>query len=109
MKLLFDQNLSPRLVALLGNLYPDSSHVFLLHLHEKDDLTIWNYAKEHGYILVTKDADFNDLSLILGQPPKVIWVQRRNCKTTDIQALLRHHFDDIQSLERISERLSAFL
>jgi predicted nuclease of predicted toxin-antitoxin system len=97
-KLLFDQNLSPRLVKTLADLYPESHHVHLLKLDEADDRKLWEFAKEHGYCIVTKDADFSDLALLLGQPPKVLWIRRGNCKTSDIETLLRQHYRDVAAL-----------
>ncbi|MEL7333693.1 MAG: DUF5615 family PIN-like protein, partial [Cyanobacteria bacterium J06560_2] len=70
MKLLFDHNISPRLVARLDDLYPNSQHVFPLGMDETADSEIWNYAKQHGYIIATRDSDFSDFSLIKGFPPK---------------------------------------
>ncbi len=99
MKLLFDHNLSPQLVALLADLYPDSNHVYSLKLDKEDDRIIWNYAKETEYFIVTKDADFNDLSLLLGHPPKVIWIRRGNCTTKSLEVLLRQHHHDIKTLD----------
>lgn len=89
MKLLFDHNLSPRLVDRLADRYPDSQHVFLLNMGEADDREIWNYAQQHNFVVVTRDSDYNDLSLIRGFPPKVIWVRRGNCSTAEIESLLR--------------------
>jgi predicted nuclease of predicted toxin-antitoxin system len=97
-KLLFDQNLSLRLVKALAELYPDSQHVHRLELDEADDRKVWDFAKEHSYCIVTKDADFSDLALLLGQPPKVLWIRRGNCKTSDIETSLRHHYKDIITL-----------
>jgi predicted nuclease of predicted toxin-antitoxin system len=99
-KLLFDHNLSPQLITLLADLHPNSNHVFPLQLDKEDDRVIWNYAKENGYIIVTKDTDFSDLSLLLGHPPKVIWIRRGNCKTKDIETLLRQHHINIENLEK---------
>lgn len=89
MKLLFDHNLSPRLVTQLASLYPDSSHVFLLGLDTASDLEVWQRAKQDGYCLVTKDSDFNDLVAAKGFPPKVVWLRIGNCTTTEIVALLQ--------------------
>ena len=58
MKLLFDQNLSSLLVEALNNLYPGSAHVRLLEMERADDHTIWHYAKDNGFTIVTRDADF---------------------------------------------------
>ncbi|MFM7365330.1 MAG: DUF5615 family PIN-like protein [Cuspidothrix sp.] len=63
MKLLFDHNLSPRLVDKLAVIYPNSQHVFLLGLDQADDRILWEYAKQNEFIIVTRDADFNELSL----------------------------------------------
>lgn len=57
MKLIFDQNLSHRLVGLLEDPFPNSIHVRQIGLHEADDLTIWNHAKEHGLVIVTQNSD----------------------------------------------------
>ncbi len=58
MKLLFDQNLSYRLPELLKTLYPDSAHVSSIGLRDASDSEIWDYAKEHGFVIVSKDSDF---------------------------------------------------
>jgi predicted nuclease of predicted toxin-antitoxin system len=55
-------------------------------------ISVWNYAGEHGYIIVSKDADFHQRSLLLGAPPKVIWIRQGNCSVTETAALLREHF-----------------
>lgn len=98
MKLLFDHNLSPRLTKRLSDLFPDSSHVYLLGLDQVDDTAIREYARQNDFLIVTKDADFSDLCLLLGFPPKVIWIRRGNCKTSDIENILRSHYDDIKAL-----------
>ncbi len=89
MKLLFDQNLSPRLVNALTDLYPGSDHVFNLNLDQASDNEVWNFALNRDFAIVTKDADFGDLSLLLGFPPKVIWIRRGNCSAREIENLLR--------------------
>jgi hypothetical protein len=70
MKLLFDHNLSPQLVNRFTDLYPDSQHVFLLGMDQDDDRRIWEYAAQHDFTIVTRDSDYNDLSLLLGFPPR---------------------------------------
>ena len=100
MKLLFDHNLSPRLVKSLADIYPDSNHVYPLGLDRVDDKEIWEYARREGFLVVTKDADFSDLCMLLGSPPKVIWIRRGNCKTSTIEMILRHHYADIESLNK---------
>ena len=78
MKLLLDENLSRRLVPFLQHAYPDSSQVTLLGLESADDATVWRAARDLGYTIVTRDADFQELSLVWGQPPQVIWLKTRN-------------------------------
>jgi predicted nuclease of predicted toxin-antitoxin system len=95
MKLLFDHNLSPRLVRTLADLYPDSQHVFLLQMDQEDDRLIWDYAIQYDYTIVTRDSDYNDLSLMRGFPPKVIWIRRGNCSTHEIDTILRSAIQDI--------------
>ena len=68
MRLLLDQNLSPRLVPALLGLYPASTHVRELGLQTADDDTVWRYAAEHGFAIVSKDADFHERSFLLGHP-----------------------------------------
>ncbi len=72
MKLLFDQNLSPRLPLLLGNLYPGSVHVREVHLSTASDTAIWEYAKRHEFTIVSKDSDFQRRSLLFGHPPNFV-------------------------------------
>ena len=76
MRLLFDQNLPVRLVPALAELYPDSVHVRQLGLERADDDSVWKHAAAHGLTIVSKDADFHQLSFVRGQPPKVIWIRR---------------------------------
>ena len=89
MSLLFDQNLSRRLVALLAAEYPGSEHVSGAGLITADDLAIWHYAAAKSLAVVSKDSDFRHLSLVHGPPPKVIWLQVGNGPTSDVADLLR--------------------
>ena len=81
MKLLFDQNLSHRLVRALADVYPDCEHVRNVGLKEAPDTDVWNYAGRGGFMIVSKDSDFHQRSLLLGYPPKVIWVKLGNYST----------------------------
>ena len=101
--LLFDQNLSPRLVERLADIYPDSVHVSALGLGDAMDMEIWQYARDHDYMIVTKDADFSELGVIKGFPPKVIWIRRGNCSTKDIEMILRESYSAISNLSEDGE------
>lgn len=95
MKLLYDQNLSYRLVVALNDLYPDSLHVRDIGLKDADDSDIWEYATRYGYIIVSKDSDFHQQSFLRGHPPKIIWLRVGNCPTNTIISLLRAHRDAV--------------
>ncbi len=98
MKLLFDHNLSPRLVNRLADIFPESNHVDNLELAQTDDSDVWVYAQNNGFIIATKDSDYNELLMLHGFPPKIIWIRRGNCSTSEIEAMLRTHINDIQTL-----------
>ena len=98
MKLLFDQNLSRHLLRLLQDIFPDSLHVRMIEMRGSRDPRIWDYAKEHGYIVVTKDNDFPEMSKSLGPYPKVIHITLPNCPTSDVEALLRDWYGEIADL-----------
>ena len=89
MKLLFDENLSPRLVESLSDLYPESQHVHSVDLGGADDPAVWLYAKQHGFAIVSKDSDFAERSVLENDSPKIVWIRLGNCSTGDIEQLLR--------------------
>jgi predicted nuclease of predicted toxin-antitoxin system len=97
MKLLFDENISHKLALALIDLYPDSAHPRDVGLKTSDDRLIWEYAKNNDFIIVSKDADFYQRSLLFGHPPKIIWIRRGNCSTKTVESILRSHFDDIET------------
>jgi len=99
LKLLFDQNLSYRLVALLGDLYPGSVHVRELGLCEAEDLVVWHHARERGLTIVSKDSDFHQLSFAYGHPPKVVWLRVGNGSTAAVADLLRKHHEAMRRFE----------
>ena len=89
MKLLLDENISPKLAAKLSDIYPDSAHVRQFGLSRKDDLQVWEFAKANDFTIVSKDSDFNQFSLLWGHPPKVVWTRIGNCSTAQIAEILR--------------------
>ena len=97
MRLLFDQNLSPKLVSLLIDIFPDSTHVQDVSLDTADDLELWEYARDNDFLIVSKDADFSDRSMIYGYSPKVIWLRLGNCSTNAVARILRNHYSDIRT------------
>jgi len=103
-KLLFDHHLSPSLVKRLADLFPDSNHVWNLNLHNVPDPTVWLYAREHGFTIVSKDADFSEVSMEHGYPPKLIWLQIENLSTDQIEELIRTKYPQIVTLPMTTER-----
>lgn len=95
MKLLLDQNLSFRLVEPLQEAYPDTNQVRLVGLEHADDRAVWEYAREHDFVIVTKDSDFHELSLLVGPPPKVIWLKVGNVPTNAVLELLTNRADEL--------------
>ena len=95
MKLLFDENLSHKLSTQLRDIFPGSLHVRDIGMKSTVDTTVWDYAKNNGFLLISKDADMHDLSLALGKPPKVIWLRLGNCSTRQVEDLLRRELDAI--------------
>jgi len=93
--LLFDENLAERLVTDLADLYPGGLHVNGCGLAGGSDQGIWQYAREHGFVIVTKDEDFQRFSVLFGAPPKVIWIRLGNCSTADIIRLLSERHREI--------------
>jgi predicted nuclease of predicted toxin-antitoxin system len=88
MKLLFDQNISFRIISKLKDVFPDAKQVRELGLENSTDREIWEYAKSKDYSIVTFDADFYDMSNLYGHPPRIIWLRTGNRKTSDLAKLL---------------------
>src|SRR4051812_32888174 len=97
MKLLFDENLSHKLVRLLADLFPDSVHVRDVGLKAADDPVVWEYAMNNDLMIVSKDSDMHQRSFVFGYPPKVVWVRLGNCSTSEVERVLRRHFDSIKT------------
>ena len=72
MKLLLDQNISFRVTGLVKNAFEQVAQVEQLGLENASDYTIWQYARENNFTIITFDSDFIDLVNLRGTPPKVI-------------------------------------
>jgi predicted nuclease of predicted toxin-antitoxin system len=97
-KFLLDENLSKRLVPFLQADYPDTSQVVLLGLEQASDREIWQYAKQHDYVIVTKDSDYQDLNELYGSPPQVILLMLGNSDKARLLKVLIDRKEDIQQL-----------
>ena len=99
MKLLFDQNLSPKLVGRLAGWFPGSMHVITIGMDAAPDPILWAYAAANDFTIVSKDVDFQQRALTLGHPPKVLWIFLGNCPTSTVASLLRARYADIPAFE----------
>ncbi|PHS33799.1 MAG: hypothetical protein COA92_04700 [Sulfurovum sp.] len=106
-KLLFDNNISHRVLPHISKEFVDSTHVMLKNLDYASDLEVWSFAKENDYTIVTKDSDFNDLAILKGTPPKVIWIKLGNCSVPDIVKILKDNGQTIKVF--LNEEDSAIL
>ena len=99
MKLLFDENLSPKLPRLLAAQFPGSLHLRDCGLKGATDEDIWEYAAANDFMIVSKDSDFYQRSLFYGSPPKFVWLRIGNCTRDDLVRLLTIHEQEILALE----------
>lgn len=89
MKLLLDQNLSFRFLDRLSEEFPGSTQVRLVGLERATDSHVWDYAKQHGFTIITKDMDFYEMALLRGVPPKIVWLRCGNVTNRYLLALLQ--------------------
>jgi predicted nuclease of predicted toxin-antitoxin system len=106
MKLLLDENLSRRLVPFLLHEFPGSSHVVLMGLESASDKEVWQRARDDGFVVVTRDADFQELSLVWGAPPQVIRLRTPNQTRAAVLKLLLDNKDAIFSALQSEGRAS---
>ena len=99
MKLLLDENLSDRIPRRIEDIFPGSSHVKQHGLQEADDREIWDFAAREGFVIVSKDSDFHQRSLLHGHPPKFIYLRMGNCSTRELLDLLRREAAIIHRFE----------
>ncbi|HZW11265.1 MAG TPA: DUF5615 family PIN-like protein [Phycisphaerales bacterium] len=74
MRLLLDQSLAPRVAPAVADLFPGSVHAREARLVRAEDAELWLHARDGGYVLVSKAADFAQRAVLLGAPPKLVWV-----------------------------------
>lgn len=95
MRLLFDQNLPNRFIVTLGDLFPASSYVKLSGLSTASDKEIWDFARSEGFAIISKDADFHQMSFLYGAPPKTVWLRCGNCTVAELEAIIRGRSGEI--------------
>lgn len=95
MKLLFDENLSPRLPEILSSQFPGSLHVRDCGLKGFTDQAIWDYARDRDFTIISKDSDFYQRSVLYGHPPKLVWLRIGNCTRAELVALINRSQEEI--------------
>jgi predicted nuclease of predicted toxin-antitoxin system len=100
MKLLFDRHLGPSLVHRLADVFPDSEHVDRVSLSTAADIEIWEFARTRGFVIVSKDRDFEHFSAARGHPPKVVALRIGNCSVQFSADLLRKHSPTLHTFEQ---------
>ena len=92
MKLLFDQNISFRILHKISAYFTEAKQIRSLGLENSTDSEIWEYAKTHDFTIVTFDADFIDLTNLKGFPPKIVWLRIGNTTTENIaKVIIENH------------------
>jgi predicted nuclease of predicted toxin-antitoxin system len=102
-KLLFDENLSPRLPDILHTEFPGSGHLRNVGLLGADDAGVWDLARRDGFSIVSKDNDFRQRSFLEGARRRIIWLNVGNAGTQDIATLLRREHARILIFEADAE------
>ncbi len=100
MKLLFDQNISFRLIKLVKDDFPLAEQVRNLGLENKSDKEIWQFARDEEWTIVSFDSDFYDFSVVWGHPPKVVWLRSGNKTTPEIKKIMLKHKLTIEEFVR---------
>lgn len=84
MNLLFDQNISPRILKILPEEFSNCQQVRFAGLEDSSDFEIFQFAQENDFAVVTFDSDFVDLNSMYGTPPKIIYLNTGNLTTKNI-------------------------
>ena len=92
MNLLFDQNISPKILKKLPSEFSNCQQVRFVGLEDSSDFEIFQFAKNKGFAVVTFDSDFIDLNTLHGTPPKIVYLNTGNLTTKNISKILTENF-----------------
>jgi len=95
-KFLVDAQLPPGLAGLLRELGHEAVAVRETGLRQAEDGSIWQYALEHGVVIVSKDEDFPERSQRSPAPPQVLWLRIGNCSNRALFAWFRPLWPEIE-------------
>lgn len=96
MKLLFDQNISYKVLKKLELSFPGSKHISEIGLTNNSDIEIWKFSQVNNYTIVTFDSDFIDISILKGFPPKIILMKTGNLNTFEFISIFMKHENSIK-------------
>ena len=99
------ESLSPDLVELLPDLFPDSTHVHRCGLGGADDSSIWQYALAGNFAVVSKDADLAEKAVREGPSPKFVWLRIGNCSVAQSEEILRRNAILIQHFSEYDDQV----
>jgi len=102
-KLLLDENLSVHVLARIADSFPGSTHVKRVGLLPATDQDTWDRARTQGYVLVTRDRDFEQLCALRGAPPKVVWLRVGNCSTQQVARLPHGNLTNLEAFVQAPE------
>ncbi len=101
-----DAQMSPALTDFISRLSGVSCFAIRdLNLRDADDIQIFSKAKQHDFsvIIITKDADFVDLIIRLGSPPKIILLTCGNTSNALLREIFSYRLKDALTLLNSAE------
>ncbi len=102
LKLLIDMNLSPRWIEALADAGIEARHWSEVGDGAASDREVFQWARRHGFVLLTHDLDFSRiLALAGGRSPSVVLLRTQRLlpseSATSLVAVLRRHAADIET------------
>jgi len=94
---LLDANLPPRLCLWLQERDQKATHLLDLRSLRAPDKQVWELAITHQAVIITKDTDFYERSLLLGQPPQVVLVSLGNCSNNSLVQYLELSWRSVEA------------
>lgn len=92
-KILTDENISPKVIRSLRDIDLDVLDVKEQHWHGKDDESLLDIAyRDHRFVL-THDSDFGTLAVNKGKPYYgILYLRLKNLKPTNVIQICNHVF-----------------
>lgn len=94
-RFLVDNQLPAALAVWLRSKGCSADHVFDLGLAQSSDDIIWRRAAAEGAVILTKDEDFAQMTVLLPESVVVVWLRVGNCRTAAL----------LDSMERLWPRI----